>query len=65
MAEQEKNLKNKVENEINKYETLKKAFFQIYENEKDTSKNRLNSFQQINTIKEGDNTELSKIYNEF
>ena len=65
MAEQEKNLKNKVENEITKYETLKKAFYQIYEYEKETSKTRLNSYQQINTIKEGDNTELSKIYNEF
>ena len=65
MAEQEKNLKNKVENEITKYETLKKAFLQIHEYEKETSTTRLKSFQQINTIKEGDNVELTKIYNEF
>jgi len=65
MADKEKILNGKIENEKKKYELLKNAFYQIYENEKETEKTRIKSYEQINTIKEGDNTQLSKIYKEF
>jgi hypothetical protein len=65
MADKEKILKEKIENEKSKYALLKKAFLQIYEYEKETGKTRIKSYEQINTIKEDDNAQLITIYKEF
>lgn len=65
MSAKDKQLQTKVEDEIKKYNTLKKAFSTIYETEKDVQKKRNESYEAINKIEEQDNTELNSIYKQF
>lgn len=65
MSAKDKQLQTKVEDEIKKYNTLKKAFSTIYETEKDVQKKRNESYEAINKIEEQDNSELNRIYKQF
>ena len=65
MATNERLINIKINNEIKKYETLKKSFLKLYESESKASKNRRENFEKLNKIQEYDNTELKDIYNMF
>ena len=61
----EKEINIKINNEIKKYELLKKSFLKIYESESKTSKIRNENFNKLNTIINTDNKQLEDIYNLF
>ena len=62
MATNERLINMKINNEIKKYETLKKSFLKLYESESKASKNRRENFDKLNKIQEYDNNELKEIY---
>lgn len=62
MATNERLINIKINNEIKKYETLKKSFLNLYESESKASKNRRENFDKLNKIQEYDNDELKEIY---
>lgn len=55
----------KINDEIKKYETLKKSFLTIYNAEGKASKTRKENLDKIKDIKEEDNTQLKELYGEF
>ena len=65
MANNERIINIKINNEIKKYEILKKSFLKLYESETKASKNRRETFDKLNNIQEYDNASLKEIYNLF
>ena len=66
MAEvDERQINIKINNEVKKYEILKKAFLKLYESESKTSKARIENFNKLNSIIEDDNKPLQDIYSSF
>ena len=61
----EREINKKINNEIKKYEILKKAFLKLYESESKTSKARIENFNKLNSIIEDDNKPLEDIYSSF
>ena len=61
----EREINIKINNEIKKYEILKKAFLKLYESESKTSKARIENFNKLNSIIEDDNKPLEDIYSSF
>ena len=61
----EREINIKINNEIKKYEILKKAFLKLYESESKTSKARVENFNKLNSIIEDDNKPLEDIYSSF
>ena len=65
MAVNEREINVKINVEIKKYETLKKAFLKLYETENKASKSRRENFEKLGRIQENDNSTLKDIYNLF
>ena len=61
----EREINIKINDEIKKYEILKKAFLKLYESESKTSKARIENFNKLNSIIEDDNKPLEDIYSSF
>ena len=61
----EREINIKINNEIKKYEILKKAFLKLYESESKASKSRIENFNKLNSIIEDDNKPLEDIYSSF
>ena len=61
----EREINIKINNEIKKYEILKKAFLKLYESESKAGKARNENFNKLNSIIEDDNNQLGDIYNLF
>ena len=58
----ERQINIKINNEIKKYEILKKSFLKLYESETKASKARNENFSKFNSIVEMDNKNLEDIY---
>ena len=66
MSEVDERLINiKINGEVKKYETLKKAFLKLYESENKASKARNENFSKFNNIIENDNKNIEDINNLF
>ena len=66
MAEvDERQINIKINNEVKKYEILKKAFLKLYESESKASKARNENFSKFNNLIENDNKNLEDIYSSF
>ena len=65
MAVNERDINIKINHEIKKYETLKKAFLKLYESENKASKSRRENFERLSRIQENDNSILKDIYSLF
>lgn len=66
MAElDERQINIKINDEVKKYSTLKKAFLQLYESETKAGKARNETFNKFNGLKEDDNNSLKDIYSSF
>ena len=61
----EREINIKINNEIKKYEILKKSFLKLYESESKASKARNENFNKLNSIIEEDNKQLEDINNLF
>jgi len=61
----ERQLTQKTESEIRKYNTLKSVFSKIYESENDLNKKRKAAFDEISNIEETENETLKDMYKHF
>ena len=61
----ERQINLKINNEVKKYETLKKAFLKLYESETKASKARNENFNKFKNLIENDNKSIDDIYSLF
>jgi len=61
----ERQINLKINNEVKKYETLKKAFLKLYESETKASKARNENFNKFSNVLEQDNKSIDDIYTSF